>query len=327
MVQYCHNCGRELADDMKFCPSCGTRAAGPAPIPVAKPEATELPTSCSRCGAPLGVSREDVIITCRYCGNTILVATHEEIKTHSMLDNQMQPQQAVEAAKEYMDSGVFRAGVSKEARVTGVKLRYVPFWVFPVDAETYYRGRKGLGVSELREMKHAVTDKKESRWGKLGRFAKAATELAIEAAMAKQRSRPQFRTISDSFSRHYNWTTLARRTMLSDVHYYEVPLERKIPFDAGRIPSDAEFFNTELKMEEARSRVRAEVEMKQRELAGEEVDTVDECNSTVTFAEGELIHAPVWFVHYELDDRDYAIAVDGSTGKVLGGGRPLFKVT
>jgi DNA-directed RNA polymerase subunit RPC12/RpoP len=316
-----------LADDMKFCPSCGTRAAGPAPIPVAKPKATELPTSCSRCGAPLGVSREDVIITCRYCGNTILVATHEEIKTHSMLDNQMQPQQAVEAAKEYMDSGVFRAGVSKEARITGVKLRYVPFWVFPVDAETYYRGRKGLGVSELREMKHAVTDKKESRWGKLGRFAKAATELAIEAAMAKQRSRPQFRTISNSFSRHYSWTTLARRTMLSDVRYYEVPLERKIPFDAGRIPSDAEFFNTELKMEEARSRVRAEVETKQRELAGEEVDTVDQCNSTMTFAEGELIHAPVWFVHYELDERDYAIAVDGSTGKILGGGRPLFKIT
>ena len=327
MVQYCHNCGRELADDMKFCPSCGTRAAGPAPIPVAKPRATELPTSCSRCGAPLGVSREDVIITCRYCGNTILVATHEEIKTHSMLDNQMQPQQAVEAAKEYMDRGVFRAGVSEEARVTGVKLRYVPFWVFPVDAETYYRGRKGLGVSELREMKHAVTDKKESRWGKLGRFAKAATELAIEAAMAKQRSRPQFRTISNSFSRHYNWTTLARRTMLSDVHYYEVPLQRKIPFDAGRIPSDSEFFNTELMMEEARSRVRAEVEMKQRELAGEEVDTIDECSSTVTFAEGELIHAPLWFVHYELDDRDYAIAVDGSTGRILGGGRPLFKVT
>ncbi len=37
--------------------------------------------------------------------------------------------------------------------------------------------------------------------------------------------------------------------------------------------------------------------------------------------------APVWFVHYELDENDYAISVDGSSGKILGGGRPLFKVT
>ena len=32
MVKYCHKCGRELTDDMIFCPSCGTRAADQAPV-------------------------------------------------------------------------------------------------------------------------------------------------------------------------------------------------------------------------------------------------------------------------------------------------------
>ena len=68
------------------------------------------------------------------------------------------------------------------------------------------------------------------------------------------------------------------------------------------------------------------MEAKQRNLVLEDVDSVDECTTTVRFGEGELIHAPVWFVHYEFESENYAIAIDGSTGKVLGGGRPLFEI-
>jgi hypothetical protein len=45
----------------------------------------------------------------------------------------------------------------------------------------------------------------------------------------------------------------------------------------------------------------------------------------MTIGEGELIHAPVWFVQYSLRGENYMILVDGSEGKVLGGGRPLLK--
>jgi hypothetical protein len=40
---------------------------------------------------------------------------------------------------------------------------------------------------------------------------------------------------------------------------------------------------------------------------------------------GELVHAPIWFVQYSLAGDNYVILVDGCEGKVLGGGRPLFK--
>lgn len=99
----------------------------------------------------------------------------------------------------------------------------------------------------------------------------------------------------------------------------------KFPFDLGRIPSDAEFFNTELN-EEAKDKVKAEVEIKQRDLVSEEVDTIETCHTRVRVGEGELLHAPVRFVHYKLGERDHAVAVDGSTGKFLGGGRPLIKL-
>jgi len=284
-------------------------------------KAMPRPTSCTRCGAPLSLSQEDVIITCKYCGFTITLATQEEIKRHSMLENHLYKPQAVETAKNYMDKGIFRRGVAEKAQVTDVKLRYVPFWVFPTDATTSYGGTKGSGMAQLREMGHAASDKKKSGLSRFGKFLKAGASLALEKKLGDER-----RTVRDQFSARYDWTTLARMAMISDINYYEVPAARKIPFDSGKIPGDAEFLNTELREEEAKGKVRAEVEIKQRELVSERVDTIDSCNTRVTIGEGELIHAPVWFVHYKLDGENYAIAVDGCTGKVLGGGRPLFQI-
>ena len=299
-------------------PTVATEAPQVAHKPV---KAMPRPTSCTQCGAPLSVSQEDVIITCKYCGFTTSLATQEEIRRHSMLENHLHKPQAVETAKNYMDKGIFRSGVAEKAQITDVKLRYVPFWVFPTGATTSYGGTRGSGMAQLREMGHATTDKKKSGLSRFGKFLKAGASLALEKKLGDER-----RTVRDQFSAHYDWTTLARMAMISDINYYEVPAERKIPFDSGKIPGDAEFLNTELREEEAKGKVRAEVEIKQRELVSERVDTINSCNTRVTIGEGELIHAPVWFVHYKLDGDSYAIAIDGCIGKVLGGGRPLFKI-
>jgi len=171
-------------------------------------------------------------------------------------------------------------------------------------------------------MGHAITRKKKSRLSRFGKFIKAGASLALEKKLSEER-----RTVRDQFSSHYNWTTLARMAMISNINYYEVSAQRKIPFNSGKIPKEAEFLNTELKEEEIKGKVRAEVEIKQRELVSERVDTLDFCYTSVIIGEGELIHAPIWFIHYQLDGENYAIAIDGCTGKVLGGGRPLFKIT
>jgi hypothetical protein len=113
--------------------------------------------------------------------------------------------------------------------------------------------------------------------------------------------------------------------MISEISYYDVPAAKKIPFDVGRIPPDAEFLNTEFNEEEARAKVRSEVEAKERLIASGKVDTLQTCSTQVAPGEGELVHAPIWFVHYTLKGDNYVIVVDGCEGKVLGGGRPLLK--
>jgi len=290
----------------------------PAPKPVQPP-----PTNCSNCGAPLNLTQEDLVVTCRYCGFTMTVATREEIKRHSMLENRLFAQQAAEAAQKYMDKGVFRVGVSKDASVTNVKLRYVPFWVCSANANTFFRGVTGTGVmGEIHQAQEAVTDKRASGLKKFGKLVLAGAKAYAETQQKDRR--PQ--TVSYSFSNNYVWPTLGRQTMISEINYYDVPAARKIPFDVGKIPPDAEFLNIELNEEEAKTKVKSEVEAKERLIASGKVDTLETCNVNVVLGEAELVHAPVWFVHYTLKGENYVIAVDGCEGKVLGGGRPLFKI-
>jgi len=279
-------------------------------------------TSCTRCSAPISPSQEDLIVTCRYCGFTISLATQEEIKKHSMLENRLFSQQAAETAQKYMDKGILRAGVSRDAQITNVKLRYVPFWVFPANVTTSFSGVTGTGImGELHQAQEAITDKRASKLSKFGKLVKAG----VSAYMETQQKDRQPTTVSQSFSSYYVWPTLARKTMISEINYYDVPAAKKIPFDVGRIPSDADFLNTEFNEEEAKAKIKSEVEAKERLIASGKVDTLQSCSTNVTVGEGELVHAPVWFVHYTLKGENYAIVVDGCEGKVLGGGRPLFK--
>ncbi|MGB9135432.1 MAG: hypothetical protein WCC63_07635 [Candidatus Bathyarchaeia archaeon] len=304
-------------------PTAQTPPTQTAPNPPAPEPSQPLPTSCSRCGAPLNVTQEDLIVTCRYCGFTITAVTREEVKKHSMLENRLLTQQAVETAQSYMNKGLFRVGVSKDAQTTNVKLRYVPFWVLPSDADTSFSGTTGADVmGELHQAQEAVSDKRSGALTKFGKLVLAGASAYMESQQKDKKPR----TVSFSFSNHYVWPALARRTMISEISYYDVPAAKKIPYDAGKIPSDAEFLNIELSEEEAKALVRSEVEAKERLIASGRVDTLQSCNVKIHIGEAELVHAPVWFVHYTLRGENYVIAVDGSEGKVLGGGRPLFKI-
>lgn len=292
------------------------------PVITVQPEPPkEMITSCPKCGASISPSQEDLIVTCRYCGFTVSLAGREEIKAHSMLENHFYAQQAVEAAQKYMDKGILRSGVAQEAKITTVKLRFLPFWTFPVSTNTAYSGVTGSGFAgEMSQVEEALSDKRASKLSKFGKLMKAGASAYLES---QQKDRSP-RTVSLSFSSHYSWPILARRSNITEINYYDVPAARKIPFDAGRIPSDAEFLNTEYKQEEAKLRVRAEVEAKERLLARGKVDTLQSCNVSTVIGDGELVHAPVWFVQYALKGENFLILVDGSEGKILGGGKPLF---
>jgi len=238
-----------------------------------------------------------------------------------MLENHLYAQQALEAAQKYMDKGIFRSGIAREAQITNVKLQYIPFWAFPVTTYTTYSGTTGAGLAgEMHQVQNAFADKRATALSRFGSLLKAGASAYLES---QQKNRAP-RTVALSFSSHYIWTILARKSAIAEINYYDVPTAKKIPFDVGRIPPDAEFLKTELKQEEAKLKVNAEVENRERSIACGKVDTLHSCTVNVTTGNGELVHTPVWFVHYSLNGENYLILVEGSEGKILGGGKPLF---
>jgi RNA polymerase subunit RPABC4/transcription elongation factor Spt4 len=63
-MAFCANCGKEMGDGVKFCPSCGTQAGGPAP---AKPATEKLGTirTCPACGSEVPA----MTALCPFCGH------------------------------------------------------------------------------------------------------------------------------------------------------------------------------------------------------------------------------------------------------------------
>ena len=294
----------------------------PVPQQTQEPQPSkEIITSCPRCGAPIPPNQEDVVFTCRYCGFTVAFAGKDEVKIHSMLENHLHVQQAVETAQEYMDKGIFRSDVAENAIITNVTLRYLPFWTFPVTANTNCSGITGIGLQgEMQQLQNALKDQQATKMSRFGNLLKAGASAFFET----QQQNRQPRNVSVSFSSNYSWPILSRKSTIREISYYDVPVARKIPFDVGRIPSDAEFLKTEYTQDEAKLKVKTEVETKERSIASGKVDTLHSCNINVTIGDGELVVAPVWFVNYTVKGENYVVLVDGSEGKVLGGGKPLF---
>lgn len=330
-------------------------AQAQVPAPAATQAARELPTQCPKCSAPMKITQEDTFYTCRYCGQSTLLGTPEQIKRHSMMINKIYPQQAVEAAKHYMDKGILRVGVAKDAKITSVKLRYMPFWVFPADATTSFRGSTTTGgatvatgnmgnnaataatIGQLILVGADMYMRSQGRGGiggrNVGRRPMGRGPMSGGGGFGwtggmgmPGQAQSQTRTIAQTFSSHYSWPLLARETLISDVKFYDVPLDQKIPFDPGKIPPDAEFLNSEYTEEDAITRAKSEIEAKERQTASSKVQVLETISTNVTLGEGELIHAPVWHIYYTLKGENFAIAIDGSVGKVLGGGRPTIKL-
>jgi DNA-directed RNA polymerase subunit RPC12/RpoP len=308
--------------------------SGAASGPVTAPEASQaqkeevLPTNCPKCGAPLTITQEDIFITCKYCGYSVAITSRQRLEKHSLLESRLFRQQAADAALKFMDKGIFRVGVSKEAVITNVVLRYLPFWVFRASTTTSFRGTVNAGGMSIPTGGNKDAEAAEV----IGRIILAGADAYMRGkvgggggvGMGYNQNAP--RPVAQTFSNQYVWPVLARAAMISEVNFFDIPAEKKIPFDQGKIAPDAEFLKSEMNEEEAKTKAKVEIEAKERQIASSKVTVLETISTNIYLGEGELIHAPVWFVYYTLKGENYVIAIDGCDGNPLGGGRPLFKI-
>ncbi len=97
---------------------------------------------CKNCGAPLNLKPGELVATCRYCGYTAVVGADAPFQLeHSLIINQFNTASITESLQNWMRSGFMKPGdLAKKSKILILELRYLPFWLVPLKANSSYEG-------------------------------------------------------------------------------------------------------------------------------------------------------------------------------------------
>ncbi|MHA1754171.1 MAG: hypothetical protein ACTSYR_01480 [Candidatus Odinarchaeia archaeon] len=126
-----------------------------------------------------------------------------------------------------------------------------------------------------------------------------------------------------SFEREYNWRVIGRRGSDFPIKEFDIPLERRIPFNFNKIPSNVKVLNSEIDEEEAKKIAKQQIEEHHKFLILEDVDRVIEFKNDFKFDEVIYLHAPIWFIRYKYKKEIFDMLIDASTGIVIKGEFPV----
>jgi hypothetical protein len=97
---------------------------------------------CKNCGAALNIDPGEIVSTCRYCGYTAVVGADEPFQLeHSLILNNNNAASIENALRDWMREGFMKPGdLAKKSKILTLELRYLPFWMVPMDASSTYEG-------------------------------------------------------------------------------------------------------------------------------------------------------------------------------------------
>jgi hypothetical protein len=275
--------------------------------------------TCNKCGAPLKTPFGAQVLTCEYCGAAMAVSGDEwkAIQKHTMLENRVDPDKALEVAKTWikggMIDGIIRHDLAEKSQIGEISAKYVPYWIIPSSADANYSGRKGAS---------ALIEQQARQMG--GGLAGALGGIMGGAVLGRYGGQQR---VSSRLTRAFNQPVVAVRSLSQyETDNYEFVVQSKQLFDPNKIQKGIEVLNGDVSESEAAERAKGLVSTKMEAEAKRACDALDSVSTQVTTQEGELLHAPIWFVKYVYDNQEFFILIDGSNGKVMKGGKPATTI-
>ena len=355
---FCQKCGKQIPDGATFCNFCGGQqgvvaqaptapaypGAPPAPgypgqappgyppqqpaAPPAHPAAyapagtTDL--KCSSCGAPLKPQSGLTLITCDYCGVATSLGSGgwSVIQKHFMLDNRIDQETALASGGKWLDQGLLRRNVAKNAELLEATLRFVPYWIVPTSVTADIQGLKGGGATSLH-----TGDGAGRTAAKIGLSILAG---AAAAAAANQRggnvhmNQPQPVRVRDRINVFYQIPVVGVRgyNKYQPDDGYQFNVQGKASYDKKKT-GGVETLDGDVTEQEANQFAQSLAQKYAEKEARKRVDTLESFVPYFQQSPGELLHAPVWFVRYRHKGaKEMFILIDGNASKVIDGERP-----
>jgi len=304
-------------------PNAPVRAAAPPPMPQS--------FKCSSCGGPMNPSAGLALVVCEYCGAVTTMGAGgaaEVFQKHFMLDSKISNEQALNAGGQWLNKGLLRRKVAERSELGTVTLRYVPYWIVPTSVVADFQGTKNVGAGAgVGMMAHGDTGAKKAAGAALFALTMAAAAAGSQNRSQPVNTQPQVVRVRDRIQMQYNIPVVAVRGY---VKYqpddgFQFQLQNKTNFDK-RATGGVDVQSGDVAEGEAKAQAQALAHKFAEKEAKKRVDTLESIQVYPTTYDGELLHAPVWFMEYAHKGKAMFILIDGHSGQVMDGERPTFSL-
>jgi hypothetical protein len=293
---FCMNCGTQMPDDAKFCPKCGAtvkpfgagnttsqqQAQGAMGTPsggaIGSAGAGQL--KCPGCGAPIVPKLDEAVITCEFCGTSIQLGNEgwTNVRSHTMLAIKFPESAAIiSQVGKEMDSSIFHRHLQEQSKLEETTLTVVPYWVLPVSART----RVTFVMSTQNRQVITKTEEVDENY-----------EFPVVAVKAMNEYQPK---------------------------EFQFALKERVIFDGGKIPKSLKVLNGDVSQEAAKGMAKTLVSQLQYKKAHDvhKFHSIEQLDTQLDVSEGELLHAPVWYVRYDHDGKKITFVVDANSGGLM----------
>ncbi len=299
-----------------------------APVQQVTPPPMPQNLKCNSCGAPMKPSAGLALIVCEYCGavTTMGVAGAQVFQKHFMLDSRVSNEQALEAGGHWLNKGVFRRKVAERSELGQVTLKFVPYWIVPTSVVADFQGTKNVGAGAgVGMMAHGDTGAKKAAGAALFALTMAAAAAGAQNRQQPVQTQPQVVRVRDRIQMQYNIPIVAVRgySKYQPEDGFQFQVQDKLDFDK-RQTGGVEVMSGDVAEAEGKAQAASLAHKFAEKEAKKRVDTLESIQVYPTTYDGELVHAPVWFMEYAHKGKQMYIAIDGHSGQVMEGERPAF---
>ncbi len=334
---YCIKCGTQNPDGAVYCMKCGTQLGGAvsgngaqrAAAATGQPQHDILAPSgvqelkCPSCGAPIKPQFGEMVVTCEYCGSSITLGGDgwRSIQKHTMLPLKYGDKDAVLArVHSMMDSGLLHRHLQESSTLQEANLSYVPYWIEPVSARTSI-----VATNEAAEVGTIATTAAlfglmggMGGGGGRGNFGGGLLEGAMLGTVMGGGMGGGGPKKTYQMDQTYNFPVVALKALTAyQPANYAFNLNDRILFDPSKVPSGVKILNGDISEEVAGSSAKALVDQLQSQKAHEKYHMIQSLHTDMDVQEGELLHAPVWFIRYDHKGKQIILVFDANSGLVM----------
>ncbi len=333
---YCLKCGTQLPDDARFCSKCGATVQAPAeggsqaPGNAAQAVETVAPAGvselkCPTCGAPIKPLFGEMVITCDYCGSSISLgdAGWRSLMKQTMLPLKLQSQDVVaEKLKDLMDKGLLHRHLEENSTQEELTLSYVPYWLVPVSARTSITAADTVATVGTIATEAALfgvmaggMGGRRGGFGGGGLMEGAMLGTMMGGAGGGMNMRKTF-----TLNENYDFPVVAIKafTQYQPTDYQFNLTEREI-FDVDKLARGVgiKILNGDISEDMAKYQAKTMVDQLQSQKAHKQYHMIQQMNTEMDVADGELLHAPIWFARYDHKGSKIVLVIDGNSGIVV----------